>query len=711
MSEIRKKATRTKHSKLGEEKTSVNEGIKNRAIELLRRGEQLPPEWARELFPPEKREYELLYYGKEREEDVLAETMALPLQPSRTFGTNGDAWSNILIFGDNLQAMKTLLAMKEERRLTNGDGTPGVRLIYIDPPFGTGDEYGHGDAETAYSAKVQGALFVEFLRKRLIVMRDLLSTDGSIYVRLDYHFGHYLKAIMDEVFGPGRFQNEIIINRFKRQLTGLTKYNIATDSLFFYSRGAVPLFNEQKRSRRCSFCGQEKEPDWHHIWSSGTRNPPERHILGRLLHPARGQHFKYTQEKINVMEKEGRIRINDKPSYTDSKGNRIQGVPEFLQTEDSIVDSEWTDLRGYVLSGRYPTENHEELLERIVRASSKQGDIVLDAFAGSGTACAVAEKLDRRWIGIDCGKLAIYTIQKRMLTLKAGIGNTGRPLKPKPFTLYNAGLYDFSTLRKLPWADWRFFALQLFGCKDEPHNIGGLELDGKLKGGSVLVFNHLAHEGQRIDEDTVRDIHDTVGRKIGRKFFIIAPRGVFDFQQDYIDFDGVRYYALRIPYSVINELHQREFSALKQPSEEADVNAIVDAVGFDFIQPPRVEWSVSRLRRQNELIERACLKISAFESRARVHGHETRGGLETFSMLMLDFDYNGEVFDLDAVFYAHRMEGEDWRAFFDFQNVGERVMAVFIDIYGNESREVIPRDKFVIRQQRAPSNENERVAK
>jgi len=98
----------------------------------------------------------------------------------------------------------------------------------------------------------------------------------------------------------------------------------------------------------------------------------------------------------------------------------------------------------------YPTQKPEALLERIIKASSNEGDLILDAFAGSGTTLAVAEKLGRRWIGIDCGKLAIYTIQKRMLNLKSEIGNKGKKLKPKPFTLYHAGLYDFSKLKNCP---------------------------------------------------------------------------------------------------------------------------------------------------------------------------------------------------------------------------------------------------------------------
>ena len=189
---------------------------------------------------------------------------------------------------------------------------------------------------------------------------------------------------------------------------------------------------------------------------------------------------------------------------------------------------------------------------------------MLDAFAGSGTTCAVAEKLSRRWIGIDCGKLAIYTIQKRMLNLRKEVGNKGAILILKPFILHNAGLYDFSQLRKLPWEDWRFFALQLFQCRDEPHKVGGVAFDGFRQGADVMVFNHFAHENAAISEETIQEIHEAVGTRVGRKVFIIAPALTFDFQQDYITHSGVRYYALRIPYSIIHELHRRQFTALKQ---------------------------------------------------------------------------------------------------------------------------------------------------
>jgi len=670
-------------------------------IRLLEQDEELSPEWARILFPPEKREYELVYHGKEREEDVLTNTLAVPLQPVRTFGSNGgngkDKWQNMLIFGDNLQVMKSLLELKKAEKLCNADGTPGVRLVYIDPPFGTGDEYAITDDVKAYSAKLKGSRFIEFLRKRLIMLRDLLSDDGSIFVRIDYHFGHYIKVVMDEVFGEQNFQNDIVINRVKKGLQGITRFNVSKESIYLYSKTANFHFDNPKVSRRCNFCGRDKDPIWDDLTSPGLRHPPERIIFGRKYLPRRGRHFTYIQEKIDALEKAGRLRLNPEIGYYDLEGNKIEARPEYLQTETVPIDDNWTDIKGYAFKTGYPTENHEDLLERVILTGSTKDDIVLDAFGGSGTTCAVAEKLGRRWIGIDCGKLAIYTMQKRMLNLRKEIGNNGPKLEPKPFTLYNAGLYDFSKLKELPWESWRFFALQLFQCRDEPHTIGGIKLDGFLKGASVLVFNHMKEKGARIDEGTVESLHEALGTRVGRKLFIIAPALTFDFQQDYIDLEGVRYYALRIPYSIIHELHQREFTALKQPSDEMAVNDTVEAVGFDFIRTPELKFDCGISKRKGDSRTTGFIRIKTFKSEAMVREPmRKRGNLETLSMVMLDYDFDekSQIFDLDAIFHADVIERENWEFRFPLETMGKKMMAVFIDIYGNEARVVIEAEQL-----------------
>ena len=233
----------------------------------------------------------------------------------------------------------------------------------------------------------------------------------------------------------------------------------------------------------------------------------------------------------------GEVRCGKPPSWPK------KGVPRLKRYLDEFegvpLQDVWNDLR--VIHNRskervdYPTQKPEILLERIIKSATNPGDLVMDVFAGSGTTCAVSEKLGRRWIAMDCGKLATYTIQKRMLNLVDKIGGKGKRLRAKPFVLQHAGLYDFDSLRNLPWDDWRFFALQLFECKDKRQEIGGLHLDGEKAGAPVLVFEWKKNPNETISEETIADIHTLVGRKVGRKFYIIAPMMAFDFFQDYID--------------------------------------------------------------------------------------------------------------------------------------------------------------------------------
>ena len=679
-------------------------------IRLLEKGEELSPEWARILFPPEKREYELVYHGKEREEDILANTLAVPLQPVRTFGSNGE-WSNMLIFGDNLQVMKSLLEMKKAGKLCNADGTPGARLIYIDPPFATKQEFRGSQDQKAYQDKIAGAQFLEFLRKRLVFLRELLSADGSIYIHLDYRKKHYVKIIMDEIFIENNFRNEIAANRIKknvRERERVKKLNEEFDTILFYSRNNSLLILPPTR--------KDIKPDrWHAFDAAGFRTGMDYEIFG--FKPAPSRHWHWSKEKAFIAKKNyevwerefsqketlGEYWIRTEGKFQFVRANLNTGKPEYFipASEESLCNNLWNDISGYSFSYNYPTEKNEALLERIIRMASNDGDIVLDSFAGSGTTLAVAEKLGRRWIGVDCGKLAIYTMQKRLLNISDS-KDLENPKKKygkqcKPFTLYNAGLYDFSKLKELSWDSWRFFALQLFQCRDEQHTVGGIKLDGYLKGSSVLVFNHMKEKGARIDEDTIESLHEALGTRIGSKLFIIAPALTFDFQQDYITLDGVRYYALRIPYSIINELHHREFTALKQPSDEMAVNDTVEAVGFDFIRTPGLKFECGIKKGKGDSQDTAFIKIKTFKSEAVVREPlQKKGNLETLSMVMLDYDFDekSQVFDLDAVFYADGLEKASWTLNFPTDLIGKKVMAVFIDIYGNEARVIIEPAQF-----------------
>jgi DNA modification methylase len=656
---------------------SLKKSDKERIIELLDKGEDLPLDYKHLLFPPEKKEYELVYAGKEREEDILADTMAVPLQPIKTFDGNGNDWTNKLIFGDNLQILKSLQDDPEVKGQ--------VKLIYIDPPFGTGDEYGSINGEKAYTAKLKGTHFIEFFRKRILFLRDILADDGCIFVRLDYHFSHYFKVIMDEVL---LFRNEIIINRIHKRLRNLKRFNVSTECILFYSKNENFQFFNPEAPRKCNYCGAEKDSIWEDLTSPGLRNPPERIILGRNLLPRRGRHFSYTQSKINKMENEGRIRLNKDISYYDLNGTKIDFRPEYLQTENVPLDNNWTDIKGYAFMTGYPTENHEELLARVIQAGSKEGDIVLDSFAGSGTTIAVAEKLGRRWIAIDCGKFAIYTMQKRLLNLKSEIGNKGKKLKSNPFTLYHAGLYDFAMLKKLPWLEWRKFALLLFNCRDDKHRVSGLELDGYKGRSDVMVFDYQKEGGVVLDYGFIDDLHSMIGSKIGSQFFIIAPAASVVFLEDYIDKGSIRYYILRIPYSIINELHSKDFEAIKQPIDESQVNNTVDAVGFDFIRQPKVACSYSIEKPKGQLLGYAVIKIKTFKSEAMLKGASQLENRKSLSMIMVDFDYDGEIFNLDKSYYASEIEKNGWKVLLPLENLKKQIMIIYLDIYGNEYREI-----------------------
>lgn len=640
--------------------SGLSTGERAHLADLLIKGEDLPREFKNSLFPPDRHEYELTYVGKDREEDIIADTMAVPLQVIREFGKPGaSAWTNRLIFGDNLQAAKTLLDLKRSGELKSADGQPGIRLIYIDPPFASARDFVGGDEEKAYQDRVVGAAFLEFLRRRLVMLRELLAEDGSIFVHLDSKKGHYVKVLMDEVFGERNFRNEIVWHYYNKMQGNVKRFASNHDVIYWYSKSSTFNFTPLKEVR----------PD------------------GPVKQLAR-KWDKSTQKLVNKKGDDGKVIYQE----TDTKTVDDVWRMSMLQPADRSQNQ------------RYPTQKPEALLERIIGATTSPGDLVLDAFAGSGTTPAVAEKMGRRWIAIDSGKLAVYTIQKRMLSLKAGIGNKGRALTPSAFTLSNAGLYDFARLRDLAWPEWRFFALNLFGCVDEPHQVAGVELDGYRNGADVLVFNHRQGGGVVLDHGFIDNLHAQIGTRSSSDVFIIAPAASVAFLEDYIDHGDVRYYVLRIPYSIVNELHDRPFEALRQPIGAADVNRTVDAVGFDFIQQPTVRCDYWRSDKGGT--EYAFVRIEEFHSEALARGATTRGNRETLAAVLVDFDYpydqaaDSEAappFALDEAVFAAELEDKDWTLEIRAKTLGEFVMIVYLDVFGNEYTEVKPREAFIER--------------
>jgi DNA modification methylase len=406
----------------------LDKSEKEELIRLIETEEPLPDKWRSRLFNDRTRpaqigkEYRLVYDGKMRREEVLARTPAAPWQLVRSYCSeypHDNGWKNLLVWGDNLLALRELLA---DQQGPNRFGTRDkIKLIYIDPPFATKQDF-MKDKEKAYRDKVLGAQFIEFLRRRLILLREILADDGSIYVHLDAKKGHYIKAVMDEIFGETNFLNEIIWKRTSAHADA-TGYASVHDMLLFYAKGDQHIFNAQYSAYSDAHVSRrynKADPDGRRytdgdLVGAGLRGGGydyEWKGIRRIWRCPLDTMKRYESENRLYYTREGLARIK---RYLDEvKGN----PPADLWTDIYPVNSQAAERANY------PTQKSESLLERIIKSSSRKGDVVLDCFAGSGTTAAVAEKLGRRWVAMDCGKLSIYTTQKRLFSLNAGIGAT-----------------------------------------------------------------------------------------------------------------------------------------------------------------------------------------------------------------------------------------------------------------------------------------------
>ncbi|MCW3129604.1 MAG: site-specific DNA-methyltransferase [Methanophagales archaeon] len=316
-----------------------------------------------------------------------------------------DGW---LIHSENYQALKTVLPKFREK----------VQTIYIDPPFNK-----EQDADYFYSVKYKDATWITSLENRLHLARDVLKDTGSIFVRCDYNGNMYVRLLMNEIFGEENFRNEIVINRFQKASKGFTN---TTESLFFYSATENSKTNFLKRPRVCIYCKQPVQLRWTWAHSAGENKEPRYFIVdGKkvLLYPPKGRHWTNSQEEIDKLQAEGRIRINKNTSYIDTQGNRINFIPEKLQSEDINIDNNWTDIPGYEFGvfspWKFQTENSEILLKRVIESTSNEGDLVMDFFLGSGTTTAVAHKLGRKWLGVEMGEHFYTVVLLRMKKVSA----------------------------------------------------------------------------------------------------------------------------------------------------------------------------------------------------------------------------------------------------------------------------------------------------
>jgi len=326
-------------------------------------------------------------------------TMYFPAQLKESYGTDKDGWMNKIFWGDNLQVMSHML--KEFRGK--------IDLIYIDPPFDSKADYkkkvkvkekGTTFSDiSSFEEKQYGDIwtndeYLQFMYERFILLKELLSDTGCIYIHCDWHKVHHLRMVLDEVFGPDNFRNEIVW-WYLWGGRGKTQWNSKHDNILFYSKGSSWTFNYMDVL------------DEHTLMTEGSKN-----------------------------------RLNYAGAMVTTKSESSE-IPE-----DKVLPSDtWYIATINAMAKEkenYPTQKPEDLLKKIILASSNPGDIVFDCFMGSGTTQAVAMKLGRRFIGADINLGAIQTTTKRLI----GIANELNPTldgdtKYTGFEVYNVNNYDF----------------------------------------------------------------------------------------------------------------------------------------------------------------------------------------------------------------------------------------------------------------------------
>ena len=388
-------------------------------------------------------------------------------------------WKNKLIWGDNKYIINSLL---KDQTIAGK-----IKLIYIDPPFFTGTNMNininignkadltkqpSAIEEVAYRNmwKEGVSSFLQYMYERLKLMYNLLREDGGIWVRFDSRYLHYIKLILDEIFGYKNFVDEIIINKKRQSIGSVNKFEDETEYLLIYKKGESFNINTLYKER------DARDFKWTGFLKQENRNPPERIFLGIKMYPPVNQHFSLIQEKVDKLLREHFIRLHCRNcgalyyyDKNDSKKNFLQneiskneewfkfngikpstpvfGIKtiesclnchskafkvEYLPSNRIKITNNWKDIPSYSNRTNYPTENSEQLLERVILSGSKVNDLVADFFGGSGTTAAVAEKLDRRWITCDIGRFSIHTMRKRFLEIPTC----------KPFEVLNMGKYE-----------------------------------------------------------------------------------------------------------------------------------------------------------------------------------------------------------------------------------------------------------------------------
>ncbi|TSC54130.1 MAG: adenine specific DNA methylase, partial [Parcubacteria group bacterium LiPW_30] len=422
-------------------------------------------------------------------------------------------WLNRMIYGDNLLAMQALLA--------GDDATPSLRgkvdLIYIDPPFDSKADYrtkielpgadleqkptvieqfAYADTWSAQlgGEQVRGTLaYLRYMYPRLVLMKELLSEQGSIYVHIDWHIGHYMKVILDDIFGKNNFINEIVWKRKFGNAAESKRLGSAYDNLLLYAKTDRYIFNPireknsehvqeymQTRFTRVDTAGRHAGRKWmpYPLANPGNPTPNLMYVYKEYQPPAKG--WRIVRKKMEQLDADSRLY------FPEEKNQRLQEKKFLDEYEGQPVNSLWQDI--FVINSQakeslnYATQKPEQLLERVIVLSSDQNSIVCDFFGGSGTTAAVAERLGRRWITTDIGKPSTMVMRKRLIDQNS-----------QPFLYQSIGDYQREALTATHGSRYRVgdlaqVVLGLYGAIPLPVEDNPSKHLGRLSHGKILIY-------------------------------------------------------------------------------------------------------------------------------------------------------------------------------------------------------------------------------
>ncbi|MES2953025.1 MAG: site-specific DNA-methyltransferase [Patescibacteria group bacterium] len=451
----------------------LSDNEKRDIAQYIEAGKALPDKYRFLLFG-DKREVELVWNGKT---DEVTNTV-LPFQVIEQVdeprndkiakrqdslfdvdprGRQLQGWTNKLIWGDNKLVLSSLKNGPLRQEI---EAQGGIKLIYIDPPFDVGADFSMnieiGDEEFTKQPSVLEELayrdtwgkgadsFIAMIYERLSLMHSLLSEDGSIYVHCDWRVNAYMRMILDELFGKNNFINEITWKRKGGSaLSSMSKMSVNTDTILLYAKSESPIWNNVYMTPDPDYIEQmftKQESDGRRYMLNVTSSPTYR---PNLIYDFKGYKtppngWRYSKQKMEELDQKGLIY------FPTDKSKQVYKKIYLDEYEGQLVTNLWTDIR--LLKGKnvelldYPTQKPESLLERIIKVSSNEGDLIADFFAGSGTTLAVAEKLGRKWIGSDLGKFSVHTARKRMIGVQRQLRNEGKDFRA--FEILNLGKYE-----------------------------------------------------------------------------------------------------------------------------------------------------------------------------------------------------------------------------------------------------------------------------